>query len=387
MKTAAKLLKIIIAPDKFKGSLTSFEACQSIADGISQLPDKIEIIQFPMADGGDGFAQVFKHYTSSSDIMYKSCDPLGRRMQTIYQWNEKEKTAIIELAVASGLVLLEKNEQNPLYNSTQGTGLQIKDAIERGAEKIILGLGGSATNDAGMGILEALGFHFFDQRNHWLGSCGRNLLFIDKIVPPPVMPPVKFEIACDVQNVLYGPDGAAFVYAWQKGANEEEVKQLDEGLKHFATMVYQQTGRWLSAIPGTGAAGGIAAGLMGFFDVELKEGTKMIIETSGIISEIRDADLLITGEGKIDRQTNNGKVVNEIAMLGEKYDIPVIAYCGINELDENDYKGTKLRSVFAIRDETVDDESSIKKAKELLRDKVKVTLPSIISGLSGNRSL
>ena len=144
-----------------------------------------------MADGGDGFAKVFKYYLSSTDIMCKTCDPLGRTLSTVYQWNESEKTAIIELAAASGLMLLEKHEQNPLYTSTYGTGLQIKNAIERGAEKIILGLGGSATNDAGMGILEALGFQFFDNKNHWLGSCGRNLLFIDKVIPPAELPQYK----------------------------------------------------------------------------------------------------------------------------------------------------------------------------------------------------
>ena len=243
-----------------------------------------------------------------------------------YHWNEDTSTAIIEMAIASGLVLLEKHEQNPLYTSTYGTGLQIKDAIERGVGKIILGLGGSATNDAGMGILEALGFQFYGAKNQWLGSCGRNLLFIEKIIPPPAIPAIKIEIACDVQNPLYGPDGAAHVYGLQKGAGEEDLVQLDAGLKHFASIIYKQTGKDVSQIRGTGAAGGIAAGLMAFFDVEIREGAKMIIGASQLEKELLNTDLLITGEGKIDNQTKHGKVVSEIGLLGEKYNIPVVAY-------------------------------------------------------------
>lgn len=380
-------MKIIIATDKFKGSLTSFEACEAIAAGLSLFNKEIDIVQLPMADGGDGFAKVFKHYTSSTDIICKTCDPLGRSISGTYQWDEKENTAVIELAVASGLVLLQEHEQNPLYSSSYGTGLQIKDAIDKGAEKIILGLGGSATNDAGMGILEALGFRFLGLKDQWLGSCGRNLLLIDKIVPPAVLPTVRFEIACDVQNLLYGPDGAAYIYAPQKGANEEDVTQLDEGLKHFASLIYKQTGRDISKVPGTGAAGGIAAGLMGFFDVEISEGTKMIMKANDLEKELQDADLIITGEGKIDHQTQNGKVVSEIALLGKKYNIPVIAYCGISDLNDSDIEEANLNAVFAIAAKHDDITTSMKKAKELLQQKVADTIPSVMASLSGNRSL
>ena len=375
-------MKIIVAPDKFKGSLTSFEACSAITAGIGQSYSEAKVIGFPMADGGDGFASVLKHYTGSSDVVCKTCDPLGRGMEGVYQWNEKEKTAIIELAVASGLTLLDRQEQNPLYTSTYGTGLQIKEAVERGAEKIVLGLGGSATNDAGMGILEALGFQFLDAEDQWLGSCGRNLSLVDSIISPEQRPDIKFEIACDVQNVLHGVNGAAYVYAPQKGANEEEVKQLDEGLAHFASVIYKQTGKQVSDIPGTGAAGGIAAGLMGFFEVELKEGTKMIMEASGIVKELEGTDLLITGEGKIDTQTKNGKLINEISGLGNKYDIPVIAYCGISDMDKNGSKEIGLEAIFPIADMPSETDYAMKYAKDLLQTKVAATLPSIISGRS-----
>lgn len=380
-------MKVVVAIDKFKGSLTSFGACEAIANGLSSFDKNIHIVQLPMADGGDGFSQVLKHYTSSTDITCKTCDPLGRKIHGAYQWDANENVAVIELAVASGLVLLEKHEQNPLYSSSFGTGLQIKDAIERGAQKIILGLGGSATNDAGMGILEAMGFRFLGLKDQWLGSCGRNLLLIDKIVPPAIIPSIKFEIACDVTNPLHGPEGAAYIYAPQKGANKEDIMQLDEGLKHFASIIYKQTGRDISGIRGTGAAGGIAAGLMAFFDVEIKEGTKMMIEASNIEKELLNADLLITGEGKIDNQTKNGKVVNEIALLGQKYNIPVIAYCGISEPESIDFMEPKLNAVFAIAAKDDDIAKSMKNAKELLQQKVASTIPSIMASLSGNRSL
>jgi glycerate kinase len=378
-------LKIIIATDKFKGSITSFEAGRIIAECLRSLYTQAEVLQFPMADGGDGFAEVFNYYTSSVSLVCNACDPLGRAIPAPYQWNEN--TAIIELATASGLVLLEKHEQNPLYTSTYGTGLQIKDAIQKGATKIILGLGGSATNDAGMGILEALGFRFLGAKDQWVGPCGRNLLLIEKIVPPPDIPDIKIEMACDVQNPLYGPDGAAYVYGPQKGAGEEDLIQLDAGLKHFSSIIYKQTGKDVSQIPGTGAAGGVPAGLMAFFDVEIREGAKMVIEASQLERELLNTDLLITGEGKIDNQTRQGKVVNEIALLGEKYNIPVVAYCGISEWQHIDFMEARLNAVFAIANNADDIAASMKNAKELLQQKVAATIPSIMALLSGNRSL
>ena len=198
-------MKIIVAPDKFKGSLTSFEACRSISRGIKKTNNKIVVSEFPMADGGDGFSSVLNHYLKTDTINCHSVDPLGRKISASYQWNEMEKTAVIELAVASGLVLLEEKERNPMYTSSLGTGLLIKHAIDKGAKKIVLGLGGSATNDGGTGILSALGFQFADEKGDYLQASGENLLRIKKIIPPSFVPTVKFEIACDVQNVLFGP--------------------------------------------------------------------------------------------------------------------------------------------------------------------------------------
>ncbi|MEJ0103003.1 MAG: glycerate kinase [Bacteroidota bacterium] len=257
-------MKIIIAPDKFKGSLTAFEVCTAIEAGIKTIDGNRDIFSFPMADGGDGFAAIMQYYLHTETIHCPAVDPLHRPIEASYQWNETTRTAIIEMAVTSGLVLLNDEERNPFLTSTYGTGLLIKDAIEKGAVKLLLGIGGSATNDGGTGILEALGFQLRDINGNLLTANGQNLLAIKKIIPP-VLPNIKFEIACDVQNVLYGINGASFVYAPQKGANEQQVKILDEGLHNLAGILLQQTGKDVADIPGTGAAGGIPASLMCFF--------------------------------------------------------------------------------------------------------------------------
>lgn len=372
-------MKIIIAPDKFKGSLDSFEVCRAINNGVLQVNKKWKILPFPMADGGDGFARVMQHYFNTAEVSCATHDPLGKSIEALYLWSDKTRTAIIELTTSSGLLLLKKEEQNPLYTSTYGTGLQIKDAIVRGAKKILLGIGGSATNDAGTGILSALGFQFLDRNGILLKPCGKNLALIERIVPPVSIPRIKIDIVCDVQNILHGINGAAFIYAPQKGASADEVIQLDEGLKHFASILYKETGKNVSQVPGTGAAGGIAAGLMGYFDVSLIEGAKMITEKSGIEKELMGADLLITGEGKIDDQSKEGKVVGRIAALGKKYNVPVIAYCGVSDIDSEEAAKLGLTAVFAISDEKSDTEYSIKNAAALLVKKVAATLPSIMA--------
>ena len=359
-------MKIIVAPDKFKGSLTSLEVCNAISAGIKKSGRSIEVIEFPMADGGDGFATVIKHYLRTGTVYCDTLDPLGRNITVSYQWNEKDRIAIIEMAVASGLVLLKEKERNPLLTSTFGTGLLIKNAIEKGATKIILGLGGSATNDAGTGILAALGFQFINERGDLLQTSGENLLVIKKIVEPPFIPPVKFEIACDVPNVLYGSNGAAYVYAPQKGANEDQVKFLDKGLKNFAAVIKEETGKDISSIPGTGAAGGIGAAILPFFDVEMKKGIEMIINASKIEEHMKGTDLLITGEGKIDEQSSAGKVVGYMAVLAKEYGISCIAICGELQLDDAGIKNLGLHKAIAIKDSQVSTEEAMKNAGSLL---------------------
>ncbi len=327
-------MKIIIAPDKFKGSLTSMQACKSIAAGILQVDNTVEILLFPMADGGDGFAEVLQHYLHTQTVSCNTVDPLMRSVNSRYQWDEKNKTAIVELATASGLQLLTRQERNPMHTSTYGTGLLIQHAIAKGAEKIILGLGGSATNDAGIGILAALGFILLDNSENNLSPVGENLQHIKSIISPTIIPAIHFTIACDVQNVLYGAEGAARIYAAQKGADENAIKILDDGLQQFAAVVKSQTAKDIANFAGAGAAGGAAAGLMAYFDIEIIQGAQLVVAASGIQEQLKDTHLIITGEGKLDNQSNKGKVVEHIASLGRQNNIPVIALCGVANVDE-----------------------------------------------------
>ncbi|MES1221532.1 MAG: glycerate kinase [Bacteroidota bacterium] len=369
-------MKIIIAPDKFKGSLTAFDVCKAISAGINNIDKKTETLSFPMADGGDGFATVMQYYLQTESIYCDTVDPLRRKINASYQWNKKTKTAIIEMAVASGLVLLKEEERNPLLASTYGTGLLIKDAVARGAKKIVLGLGGSATNDGGTGILEALGFDLLDSDDNIVGGNGGSLGKIERVVAP-VLPAVKFEIACDVKNVLCGEQGASFIYGPQKGADTTQVKFLDDGMKKLADVLVALTGKEVADIKGAGAAGGIVLSLMSFFDVELRQGIDMILSVSGIDKQVKDADLVITGEGKIDLQSSEGKVIGSIAQLANENKIPVIAFCGRLDLNEEEIKKLGLTKAFTIGKE-ISPEESMRNAEKLLEQKAEEVISSFI---------
>lgn len=342
-------------------------ACEAMAAGVLPGDKNANVHLFPMADGGDGFATVLKHYWHTQTIECKTFDPLMRPMNGTYERVGTDNTAIIELATASGVALLEKPARNPLKTSAYGTGLMIKDAIANGAKKIILGLGGSATNDAGTGILHALGFRFFNAANNLLFPLGEQLMHIRFVVPPAIIPAVHFTIACDVQNILYGKEGAAWVYGPQKGADQNAIHLLDDGLKNFAAIIKTQTGKDIADFPGAGAAGGVAAGLSAFFDIEVISGAAMIIDASGIKSSLKDATLVLTGEGRLDSQTANGKVVQQIATLGNQLRIPVMALCGDVIITKAQIKAMGLEDAVMIADKVTSKEEAIANAATLLQ--------------------
>jgi glycerate kinase len=364
-------VKIIIAPDKFKGSLTSMEVCTAIMKGLHDADKSLEISFFPMADGGDGFAEVLKYYTGTETVKLQSVDALGRPLNCTYELNVKDNVAIIELASCSGIAMLDIHERDPLVTSTYGTGLQVQHAIQNGVKKILLGIGGSATNDAGIGILSAMGFIFLDSDGETLEPLGKALIQISEIIPPDPLPPVQFDIACDVNNPLYGPEGAAFVFSEQKGATHTDAKLLDEGLRNLASVVMQQTGKNISAFPGAGAAGGIAAGLAAYLPVNVIEGTQLILDSSKIETGLAGTDVIITGEGKIDHQSFRGKTISAICSIAGKHNIPVVAFCGKLELDEIQWKKLGLIDAFEISDGSVNETESIRDAYDLLRRKAK----------------
>ncbi len=358
-------IKVIIAPDKFKGSLTSMQACECIRSGVLQANKNAAIKIFPMADGGDGFATAIKYYWQTATVHCKAVNPLMKAIDATYEWDETNKTAIIELASASGLMLLKEDEQNPLHTSTYGTGLLIQHAIEKGACKIIVGLGGSATNDAGIGILSALGFGFKNKQGNILPPVGASLSSVNSIEPPPLLPSVEFVVACDVANTLFGRQGAAYIYAPQKGADGNAVKILDKGLRHFAYIIQLQTGKDIASFSGSGAAGGTAAGLAAFFKTQIVSGAKFIIDISKIEEQIEGAGIVITGEGKLDSQSLQGKAVYEIAMLAKKRQTPLIIFCGQNTLGKAAMQKAGKPIVVALTQKGSDD-AAIKNAAALL---------------------
>lgn len=361
-------MKIIVAPDKFKGSLTSLQACKAIEAGILQTVPGAKILLFPMADGGDGFDVVLQYYLRTKTIECNTVDPLMRPICATYQLNAVDKTAIIALSAASGLVRLKEEERNPLHTSTYGSGIMIQHAINNGAEKVILGLGGSATNDAGLGILAALGFQLLDQEGNPVTPEGKNLLNIQRIIPPSALPGANFQIASDVENTLCGEAGASFVYASQKGALEQDIVFLDKGLQHIAEIMKASTGKDVAGIQGTGAAGGVAAGLMAYFNCNIIPGAKLVMNASNISEDIIGTALIITGEGRLDMQSTNGKVVQHIADLGMQYSVPVMALCGSLALDQQQVKTAGLTAAFQIIKDSITPQYAMDNADILLTE-------------------
>jgi glycerate 2-kinase len=323
--------KILLAPDKFRGSLTAKQVCDAMTEGIKMFDENIEVIALPMADGGEGTLPILLDYAKGSLKHLSVKNPLGELMDAYYGISIDGKTAFIETATASGLSLLTKPERNPLITNTFGTGELIQAALDAGVEKIILGLGGSATNDAGTGMAAALGYVFMDEMGNILNPSGENLseiAFVDDSNIHPRIGKVSFEIACDVQNPLFGKNGAAYVYAPQKGANPDDIVILDNGLKHFAEVIKRQFKKDYALIPGAGAAGGLGFGTIVFLNGVLKEGVKLVMEQTNFDSYLEGVDLIITGEGKFDIQTLAGKLIKGITQKAQEKQIPVAVICG-----------------------------------------------------------
>ena len=337
-------MKFILAPDKYKGSLTGFEFSDAVEKGIRLVYPEAEIIKKPLADGGDGTIEVVKKYLDADEIIVEVNDPLFRMIKAPYLFSPKQKTAFIEMSEASGHRLLSAKELNCMEATTLGTGELILDAIIQGAQEILLGIGGSATNDAGMGVAQALGYSFKDENGLKLAPIGENLSKVHSIESPKesVFEDVLFKIACDVSNPFYGPNGAAHVYASQKGASREEIEQLDEGLKNFAAVIEKTFGINLQEIEGSGAAGGLGGGTVAFLNGKLVSGIQLIKELADFEGALHSADWIITGEGKLDSQTFSGKTIAGVLESAEKYGINVAAFCGVVELSIEEQKSSGL---------------------------------------------
>lgn len=320
-------MRVLVAIDSFKGSLSSLEAGNAVFDGIKELCD--EVVIKPVADGGEGSVEALSDALNGEIIQTITHNPLGVKISAKYAM--VGELAIMEMACASGLTLIEKHERNPLKTSTYGFGLMIKDAILNGARKFIICIGGSATNDAGTGMLSALGYEFYDEHGNLLEANGGNLIKITKIKTQNVLKELKeceFLVACDVDNPLFGKNGAAYVYAPQKGADLGMVKELDEGLVSFAGVVDKNFNAGAWNLKGAGAAGGLGYGFVSFLNAKLKSGIEIITQEIGLEDEIKKADLVITGEGRMDFQSSMGKTPTGVARLAKKYNKPVVALAG-----------------------------------------------------------
>ncbi len=327
-------MRILIAPDKFKGSATASEVARWLKEGIVKAEPNWQIELLPLADGGEGTAEIMGKNLGARCIWLEVDDPLGRTIQAAYYYEESQKLAIIEMAAASGLALLRPEEKTPLKTSTYGTGQLILNAIRQGAKEILLGIGGSATNDMGTGMAAALNSHFKDKNKMMISPCGENLGRITDIDIKGLQENLRdtsVKVACDVTNPLYGPEGAAYVYAPQKGATREQVEILDKGLKHLAGLIREKHGIDLQKIPGAGAAGGMGAGAVFFLNARLKPGFELIASALRLHEKIGAYDVIVTGEGCFDRTSLQGKVAGRLLhMKGTHQRMAII--CGISEL-------------------------------------------------------
>lgn len=324
-------MKIVIAPDSFKESLSAKEVCQSIEKGVSKIWNNADIIHVPVADGGEGTVQSLVDATGGKIIEQLVSGPIGEQVTAFYGVLGDGKTAVIEMAAASGLHHVPPAQRDAKITSSYGTGELILDALNQGATKLIIGLGGSATNDGGIGMLAALGVQFSDQNNQPVITNGAGLSSIHSIDISAMddrLHHCEILVACDVDNPLCGPSGASATFGPQKGANEQDIEILDQGLAHYAQLVKKQLNRQIADIPGAGAAGGMGAALLGFTSARLKPGIEIVIETVELEAKLAGADLVITGEGRIDGQTVHGKTPMGVAQAAKKYQIPVIAMAG-----------------------------------------------------------
>lgn len=365
-------MTILIAPDKFKGSLSAKEVCEAVYDGLIKLDPSLSIISVPLADGGEGTCELLTTNSKGSVINCSVSDPLFRKVIAAYGISGDGTTAFIEMASASGLHLLTKEERNPLNTATYGTGELIADAIHHGVKKIILAIGGSATNDAGIGMAAALGMKFMDKNGKELHPIGSNLVHIHSMVDETKLfkqNKIEVIVLCDVDNELYGTHGAAFVYGPQKGADDQAIQLLDQGLKHFASVVEKKLNLAVH-FPGAGAAGGLGAGAKVFLNATFSRGIDFILKTLKVEDQIKLSDLVITGEGKMDDQTLSGKVVMGVAELARKYHKPVLAIVGKNELSEKQITSIGLQKIIPLVDEKTIQSEAMKNASKIITERV-----------------
>ena len=360
--------KFVLAPDSFKESMTAKEVCVAMEKGIRKVFSDAEIVHVPMADGGEGTVESLVDATNGHKEYVEVQGPLPeQKVKAYYGILGDEKTAVIEMAQASGLMLVEPRYRNPLTTTTYGTGELIKAALDKGVSTVIIGIGGSATVDGGIGMAQALGVKFTDKYGNNIEPTGRGLTKIDKISMENLDKRVKkvnFIIASDVENILTGKKGAAAVFGPQKGATPDEVELLDKGLIHYAEIIRRDIGKNVEDIAGSGAAGGLGAGLIAFLDAKLQSGVEVVANTVELAEKISQADYVFTGEGGMDFQTKYGKTPFGVAQVAKKYQKPVFAEAGyLGERIEELYD-IGISAIFGIVDKSESIEESLEKGPQ-----------------------
>ncbi|MBI9011402.1 MAG: glycerate kinase [Clostridiales bacterium] len=374
-------MKILIGPDSLKDSVSASQVCHIATELIATYWPEDELITVPLADGGEGTVEALVEGAQGRFISLEVTGPLGNAVHARYGLIYNDEVAVIEMAEASGLPLVSKHLRNPMKTTTYGTGELILDAIDKGCKKIIIGIGGSATNDAGIGMMQALGYKCLDKNDNEVPYGGDGLLKLHKILPPTkdrsaLYKAVTFQVACDVKNPLYGENGAAYVYSAQKGADSQMIKHLDQGLMNFSECVKRSFDIDISTLSGGGAAGGLGASLFASLDGELLPGFEIINQLLGLEDHLKkDLDLVITSEGQLNHQSFNGKLPIELAKLAKTYNTPTIVLVGSTELSLDDLKETGIIGVFPILSGPMTLSESMANGDQLIRQ----TLHNILS--------
>jgi glycerate kinase len=366
--------KYIIMPDSFKGSMSSVEVCEIMKRVVQIKRPDSKIVSIPIADGGEGTVDCFIHVFGGEKVDKLVTGPFGEKVQGFY--GIIGNVAVIETAAAAGFSAM-KGVGNPAIATTFGVGELIKDAIGRGSKKIILGLGGSCTNDGGVGMANALGVKFYDSKENSFLPTGNTLSIIDKIDITGIndmLADISIEAMCDINNPLYGPRGAAHVFAPQKGADPDMVEKLDYNLKCLAKCIDQNLGINVSTLPGGGAAGGMGAGAFAFLNAELRQGIDVILDLLNFEELIKDCDAIFTGEGKLDKQSLEGKVVIGIARRAKLQQVPVIAVVGCTSGDVTEVYDEGVTAIYTTAPEDRKPEEIVKYCKQDLENTMKMIL-------------
>lgn len=357
------LNKIVVAPDSFKGSLSSSEVVDICCEAIRDVFQDAEIVGLPIADGGEGTVEVLTDSFGGDRVETEVENPVGKKIVARYLLSSDGREAVMEMAQASGLCLLSPEERDPLLASTYGVGEMIMDAVDRGCRKIFMGIGGSATNDGGMGMLRALGFRFFDKDGKELQGRGMDLEKVVRIDSSDInrgIRGVEFVVACDVDNPLVGERGASFVFAPQKGADHSMVLRLDRGMRNFAEVIKRELGMDVGSMPGAGAAGGLGGAFAAFLGGRLRSGIDMVLDAVGFDEKVKGADLILTGEGSIDRQSLMGKVLSGVLKRAKNQNVPLVAVSGqVKDSEELNMAG--FAAVFPIENGPVSLETAMSK--------------------------